>query len=178
MDVQNRNKLIAKSQTVEFSSIVGIIKRTQIGVLGSIYAYSGANTMYRKDALIDVGLFRQDRATEDISIAWDHQMDGWLSLFAPQIMFFMEVPESLKMLYRQRKRWAKGGTEVWLTNFRKVFLHPLKNLGRTVMFIDQTFSIIWSFFFWISSFVFLWSLASFALNGNTERIYHEVTPKC
>lgn len=69
MDVQNRAKLIAKSQTVEFSSIVGIIKRTQLGVLGSIYAYSGANTMYRKDALIDVGLFRQDRATEDISIA-------------------------------------------------------------------------------------------------------------
>lgn len=108
MDVQNRAKLIAKSQTVEFSSIVGIIKRTQLGVLGSIYAYSGANTMYRKDALIDVGLFRQDRATEDISIAWDHQMDGWLSLFAPRIMFFMEVPESLKMLYRQRKRWAKA----------------------------------------------------------------------
>jgi Glycosyltransferases, probably involved in cell wall biogenesis len=83
MDVQNRAKLIAKSQTVEFSSIVGIIKRTQLGVLGSIYAYSGANTMYRKDALIDVGLFRQDRATEDISIAWDHQMDGWLSCSRP-----------------------------------------------------------------------------------------------
>ena len=146
MDVQNRAKLIAKSQTVEFSSIVGIIKRTQLGVLGSIYAYSGANTMYRKDALIDLGLFRQDRATEDISIAWDHQMDGWLSLFAPRIMFFMEVPESLKMLYRQRKRWAKGGTEVWLTNFKKVFLHP-----------------------------FDWSLFHFAITGNLERIYHMLT---
>ncbi|MBO0482944.1 glycosyltransferase family 2 protein [Candidatus Enterococcus courvalinii] len=175
MDVQNRTKLIAKSQTVEFSSIVGIIKRTQIGVLGSIYAYSGANTMYRKDALIDVGLFRQDRATEDISIAWDHQMDGWLSLFAPQIMFFMEVPESLRMLYRQRKRWAKGGTEVWLTNFKKIMLHPFRNIGHTVMFIDQTFSIIWSFFFWISSFIFLWSLFKFILEGNTEGIYHMLT---
>src|SRR5699024_6729710 len=47
MDVQNRNTIIAKSQTVEFSSIVGIIKRTQASVLGVIYAYSGANTMYR-----------------------------------------------------------------------------------------------------------------------------------
>ena len=175
MDVQNRAKLIAKSQTVEFSSIVGIIKRTQLGVLGSIYAYSGANTMYRKDALIDVGLFRQDRATEDISIAWDHQMDGWLSLFAPRIMFFMEVPESLKMLYRQRKRWAKGGTEVWLTNFKKVFLHPFDNVGRTIMFIDQSFSIIWLFFFWISSAIFIWSLFQFAITGNLERIYHMLT---
>lgn len=61
MDVKNRTSLLGKSQTVEFSSIVGIIKRTQAGVLGGLYAYSGANTMYRKDALIDVGGFRQDR---------------------------------------------------------------------------------------------------------------------
>lgn len=175
MDVQNRTKLIAKSQTVEFSSIVGIIKRTQIGVLGGIYAYSGANTMYRKAALIDVGLFRQDRATEDISIAWDHQLDGWLSLFAPKIMFFMEVPESVKMLYRQRKRWAKGGTEVWLTNFQKVLLQPFQNIGRTVMFVDQTFSIIWSFFFWLTSFMYVVMLIRFLFAGNYERIYHMIT---
>lgn len=175
MDVQNRTTLLAKSQTVEFSSIVGVIKRTQIGVLGGIYAYSGANTMYRKDALIDVGLFRQDRATEDISIAWDHQLDGWLSLFAPSIMFFMEVPETLKMLYRQRERWAKGGTEVWLTNFRKVLLHPFRNIGRTVMFVDQTFSIIWAFFFWISSLLFILLLLYFLSISNYERIYHMIT---
>ncbi len=76
---------------------------------------------YRRAALMDVGLFRQNRATEDISIAWDHQFRGWLSLFASRVMFFMEVPETLKMLYRQRKRWAKGGTEVWLTNFKRSF---------------------------------------------------------
>ncbi len=175
MDVQNRTTIIGKSQTVEFSSIVGIIKRTQQAVLGVIYAYSGANTMYRREALYDVGLFRQNRATEDISIAWDHQFQGWLSLFAPKIMFFMEVPESIKMLYRQRKRWAKGGTEVWLTNFKRVFLHPFENLGRTFMFIDQSLSIIWSFFFWISSFLFIGSLGYFLIEGNSERIYHMFT---
>ncbi|MDT2298017.1 glycosyltransferase family 2 protein, partial [Enterococcus faecium] len=93
-------------------------------------------TMYRKEALIDVGGFRQDRATEDISIVWDHQLNDWLSVFAPEIIFFMEVPVTLKMLYRQRKRWAKGGTEVWLTNFKKVMLHPFKHIGRTIIFID------------------------------------------
>lgn len=175
MDVQNRTTIVAKSQTVEFSSIVGIIKRTQQAVLGVIYAYSGANTMYRKDALLDVGLFRQNRATEDISIAWDHQFHGWLSLFAPEIMFFMEVPETLRMLYRQRKRWAKGGTEVWLTNFKKVFLHPFENIGRTIMFIDQTLSIIWTFFFWLSSVLFLVYLIHYTANGNLERIYHMFT---
>ncbi|MBV7391166.1 glycosyltransferase [Enterococcus sp. ALS3] len=175
MDVQNRSRLITKSQTVEFSSIVGIIKRTQKGVFGGLYAYSGANTMYRKDALVDVGLFRQDRATEDISIAWDHQMDGWLSLFAPGIMFFMEVPETLRMLYRQRQRWAKGGTEVWLTNFKKVLLHPFKNIGRTIMYVDQTLSILWSFCFWLFTFWFVGLFFYFLSQGNYERIYHMFT---
>lgn len=175
MDVKNRTSLLGKSQTVEFSSIVGIIKRTQAGVLGDLYAYSGANTMYRKDALIDVGGFRQDRATEDISIAWDHQLNGWISVFAPTIIFFMEVPVSLPMLYRQRKRWSKGGTEVWLTNFKKVLFHPFENIGRTFMFIDQTFSIIWSLFFCISFFVFIILMGIYLYQGNFEQIYRTLT---
>lgn len=175
MDVKNRTSLLGKSQTVEFSSIVGIIKRTQAGVLGGLYAYSGENTMYRKDALIDVGGFRQDRATEDISIAWDHQLNGWISVFAPTIIFFMEVPVSLPMLYRQRKRWAKGGTEVWLTNFKKVLFHPFENIGRTFMFIDQTFSIIWSLFFCISFFVFIILMGIYLYQGNFEQIYRTLT---
>lgn len=175
MDVKNRTSLLGKSQTVEFSSIVGIIKRTQAGVLGGLYAYSGANTMYRKDTLIDVGGFRQDQATEDISIAWDHQLNGWISVFAPTIIFFMEVPVSLPMLYRQRKRWAKGGTEVWLTNFKKVLFHPFENIGRTFMFIDQTFSIIWSLFFCISFFVFIILMGIYLYQGNFEQIYRTLT---
>ncbi|WP_165005697.1 MULTISPECIES: glycosyltransferase family 2 protein [unclassified Enterococcus] len=175
MDVQNRTKLIAKSQTVEFSSIVGIIKRTQMAVFGGLYAYSGANTMYRKSALMDVGGFRQDRATEDISIAWDHQLNGWLSVFAPDIIFFMEVPETVRMLYRQRKRWAKGGTEVWLTNFKKVLLHPFDHIGRTIMFIDQTFSIIWSIFFCLSMIVFVGTMGFYLYHGNYETIYQTLT---
>jgi poly-beta-1,6 N-acetyl-D-glucosamine synthase len=147
MDVQNRSLMVEKSQTVEFSSIVGIIKRSQIGVLGNMYAYSGANTMYRKDALFDVGLFRQDRATEDISICWDQQYAGWKADFAPDIMFYMNVPNTLSMLYKQRKRWAKGGTESWLTNFKRVAKHPLVNLPKVIMLLDQTGSIIWSFYY-------------------------------
>ncbi|MGX7173226.1 glycosyltransferase family 2 protein [Enterococcus ratti] len=175
MDVKNRTSILGKSQTVEFSSIVGIIKRTQSAVFGGLYAYSGANTMYRKDALIDVGGSRQDRATEDISIAWDHQLNGWISVFAPTIIFFMEVPVSLRMLYRQRKRWAKGGTEVWLTNFKKVLFHPFENLGRTMMFIDQTFSILWSLFFCLSFLVFIILIGSYLYQGNVEQVYKTLT---
>ncbi|RRK09875.1 glycosyltransferase [Lactiplantibacillus garii] len=172
MDVQNRSAIIAKSQTVEFSSIVGVIKRSQVSALGNMYAYSGANTMYRRDALIDVGLFRQDRATEDISIAWDHQLNGWTTVFSPDILFYMNVPENLKALYHQRKRWAKGGTEVLLTNFKRVVSHPGKYLKQWAFITDQTLSIIWALFFFISTIIFLISLVTFVFTGNYERVYH------
>ncbi|VFI63229.1 Poly-beta-1,6-N-acetyl-D-glucosamine synthase [Lactiplantibacillus plantarum] len=172
MDVQNRSTIIAKSQTVEFSSIVGVIKRSQVSALGNMYAYSGANTMYRRDALIDVGLFRQDRATEDISIAWDHQLNGWTTVFSPDILFYMNVPENLDALYHQRKRWAKGGTELLLTNFKRVVSHPGKYLKQWAFITDQTLSIIWSLFFFVSTLIFLISLVTFFFTGNYERVYH------
>ena len=174
MDVQNRTLLVEKSQTVEFSSIVGIIKRSQIGVLGNMYAYSGANTMYRKDALLDVGLFRQDRATEDISICWDQQYAGWKADFAPDIMFYMNVPNTLTMLYNQRKRWAKGGTESWLTNFTRVARHPLLNLPKVVMLLDQTGSIIWSLYYLLFSVWLAVRLMFYIATGDNSQLIHTI----
>ena len=175
MDVQNRSTLLGKSQTVEFSSIVGVIKRSQTSINDSMYAYSGANTLYKKDFLIDVGGFRQDRATEDISIAWDHQTIGAIPRFDPNIVFHMNVPESIPQLYKQRKRWAQGGTEVWLTNLKKFLFHPIKRRYQMSMFIDSTLSIIWSFFFIITSVIFIITMIWLALHGDYERVFHGFT---
>lgn len=172
MDVQNRSTLLGKSQTVEFSSIVGVIKRSQTSINDSMYAYSGANTLYKKDFLIDVGGFRQDRATEDISIAWDHQTIGAIPRFAPDIVFHMNVPEKISDLYKQRRRWAQGGTEVWLTNVKKFLFHPIQRRYQMSMFIDSTLSIIWSFFFVITSVMFIVAMAINLFQGNYERLFH------
>lgn len=178
MDVQNRTKLIAKSQTVEFSSIVGVIKRSQSALNDSMYAYSGANTMYRKSALLEVNGFRQDRATEDISIAWDQQASGSVPRFAPDIVFHMNVPETIPDLFRQRKRWAKGGTEVWLTNFKPFLYHPLKHIFQLTMFLDSTLSVIWSFFFVFSTLLFWGLMLGFLWSGNTQLFWQMILSSC
>ncbi|MCP9615147.1 glycosyltransferase family 2 protein [Levilactobacillus brevis] len=172
MDVQNRTSLLGKSQTVEFTSIVGVIKRSQTAINDSMYAYSGANTLYKKDFLIDVGGFRQNRATEDISIAWDHQMIGAVPRFAPNVIFHMNVPDTLRDLYKQRKCWAQGGTEVWLTNIKKFILHPVAHRYQFSMFIDSTLSIVWLFFFMLTSLAFLTTMGIFLITGNYDRVLH------
>ncbi|WP_125710602.1 glycosyltransferase family 2 protein [Companilactobacillus zhongbaensis] len=165
-DVRNRSSLLGKSQTLEFSSIIGIIKRSQAAIYDSLYAYSGANTMYKKSFLIAVGGFRQDRITEDISIAWDHNAIGGIPTFAPNIISHLIVPNNFKDLYKQRKRWAQGGTEVWLSNFKKIVLHPIKRHTLLPLLADASFSILWSFFFVITT-IFFWSAFAIALiNGD------------
>lgn len=172
MDVSNRSTILGKSQTVEFSSIVGIIKRSQTAVNNTMYAYSGANTMYRKRFLIDAGGFRQDRATEDISIAWDHTFMNVTPKFAADIVFYMNVPEKIPDLFRQRCRWAQGGTEVWLSILPRVSKHFWRNRFVIPMITDMTLSILWSFFLVITSVIFVLLMLYFAFTGNFERIYH------
>ena len=82
---------------------------------GGLFAFSGANTMYRKAAVFDVGGFQAEQPTEDIAIAWDMQTNGWQALFAPHIRFFLDMPETLRAMFKQRRRWASGGIYVLLT---------------------------------------------------------------
>ena len=52
--IRTRTSLLGRMQVGEFSSIVGLIKRTQ-QVYGRIFTVSGVITMFRKTALADVG---------------------------------------------------------------------------------------------------------------------------
>ena len=114
MLVSNRTTLTALVQMNELNSIVGMIKRSQMAY-GGLFAFSGANTMYRKAAVFDVGGFQAEQPTEDIAIAWDMQTNGWQALFAPHIRFFLDMPENLRAMFKQRRRWASGGIYVLLT---------------------------------------------------------------
>ena len=91
----NRTTLTAQAQQNELNSIIGLIKRSQMSY-GALFAFSGANTMYRKQAVLDVGGWHAEQPTEDISIAWDMQAAGWRALFAPHIRFFLDVPEQTR----------------------------------------------------------------------------------
>lgn len=165
MDTQNRNGLLEKSTTVEFSSIMGLIKRAQQGILGSVYAYNGANTMYRKAAALDVGGFRQDRATEDISMAWDQQYNGWRAIFGSDILFYMNIPDNGNDFYRQRLRWALGGTESCIDNMPRMLRHPIKQVNKVIMLFDQMWSIIWCIYYFLTTINLLVNTMLFMVIG-------------
>ncbi|WMM74916.1 glycosyltransferase [Rhodococcus pyridinivorans] len=167
----NRTTLTAQAQQNELNSIIGLIKRSQMSY-GALFAFSGANTMYRRQAVIDVGGWHAEQPTEDISIAWDMQQAGWRALFAPHIRFFLDVPERLKALVKQRRRWSSGGIYVLLTKGPKLLRHPVTNFRMMPVILDYGISIVWSFLYWISMALFLLAQVYFAVAQNWERFWH------
>lgn len=167
----NRTTLTAQAQQNELNSIIGLIKRSQMSY-GALFAFSGANTMYRRSAVIDVGGWHAEQPTEDIAIAWDMQAAGWRALFAPHIRFFLDVPERLRQLVKQRRRWSSGGIYVMLTKGPKLLRHPIRNFRMMPVILDYGLSIIWSFLYWVSITLFALTQIFYATTQNWERFTH------
>jgi cellulose synthase/poly-beta-1,6-N-acetylglucosamine synthase-like glycosyltransferase len=83
--IRTRTSLLGRMQVGEFSSIVGLIKRTQ-QLYGYLLTVSGVVSMFRKSALLDVGYWSPDMLTEDIDISWKLQVRGWKIEFEPRAL--------------------------------------------------------------------------------------------
>ena len=109
--VRNRSTLLGRLQVAEFSSIIGLIKRSQ-SILGSIFTVSGVVCAFRRDALLQIGGWSKDMITEDIDISWKLQVEGNRIGYEPRALCWVLMPETIHGLYKQRLRWAQGGAEV------------------------------------------------------------------
>jgi len=140
--VVNKNNLLTKIQTCEFSSIVGLSRRSQ-RILGKIMTVSGVVVCYRKSALLDVGLWETDMVTEDISISWLLQKRFWDIRYEPNAICWMLVPTTIKGLFSQRLRWSQGGLETILRH--KNIFKDIRQRRIYPIFLEQVFSITWAF---------------------------------
>jgi biofilm PGA synthesis N-glycosyltransferase PgaC len=111
--ILNRETLLTRIQVGEFSSIIGMVKRSQRDV-GRIFTVSGCHVCYRRRALHDVGYWSPETVTEDIDISWKLQLQYWDIRFEPHALAWIVMPESLIGLWHQRVRWARGGIEAAL----------------------------------------------------------------
>lgn len=154
--IRNRSSLLGHIQVGEFSSIIGLIKRTQ-RVYGRIFTVSGVVAGFRRSALDRVGFWSLDMITEDIDISWKLQRDHWTIFYEPRALCWILMPETLRGLWKQRLRWAQGGAEVFLKflpsllRWRQRRLWPL----ATEYFLSSS----WAFAFALT--IILWVVSQF-----------------
>lgn len=154
--VRTRSTLIGRIQVGEFSSIVGLIKRTQ-RLYGRVFSVSGVVTAFRHQALNDVGYWSLDMITEDIDITWTLQRYGWEIFYEPRGLCWILMPETLRGLWKQRLRWAQGGAEVFLKNLR--YLKQWKHRNLWPLLLEFSLSTAWAFALALT--VVLWGAGQF-----------------
>ena len=139
--VRNRGSLLGKLQLCEYASIISLIKRTQ-RVLGKVMTVSGVCVAYRKRALLDCGFWDRDMMTEDIAVTWKLEKKFWDIRYEPRALCWMLVPETVKGLWRQRKRWSEGGLEVIFRHWD--IFKSWRRRRMTPIYFEQVLSFMWS----------------------------------
>lgn len=163
--VRNRSSLLARIQVCEYASIISLIKRTQ-RIWGKVMTVSGVCVMYSKKALLDVGLWDRDMVAEDIAVTWKLEKSFWDVRYEPNALCYMLVPETVKGLIKQRKRWAQGGQEVM---FRHANIFTSWKRRRMVpVYLEQITSLLW-IVSWVA--LFLTEIFRFSFNWTSYLPY-------
>jgi len=142
--IRNRTTLLGKIQVGEYSTIIGMIKRTQ-RLAGKVFTVSGVAVAFRKRALLDVGFWRRDTVTEDIDITWRLQMRFWDVRYEERALCWILTPETMRGLWKQRVRWARGGAEAVIRYGRSLFDYKQRRFWP--VYIEYALSLLWAFSF-------------------------------
>ncbi|HPF35415.1 MAG TPA: glycosyltransferase [Candidatus Krumholzibacteria bacterium] len=152
--VANRDSFLAKLQAIEFTSIVSMLRRAQ-RVWGRIVTMSGVVGMFRRSALLEVGLYSPQMATEDIDLTWRLQLAHWDVRYEARAVMWMNVPQSLQGLWRQRRRWALGLSQVLARHAREALRWRNRRLWPVLT--EALLSITWAYVYVLLTGIWLLS---------------------
>ena len=138
--VTNRGRLLLAMQVLEAAAVIGLIRRTQ-SLTGRVGVVAGVLGMFRRDRVLAVGGFDSRMATEDIDLSWKLMLAGWHTAYEPNALVGMQVPTSIRALWAQRKRWARGQGEVVHLHWKEVL--TWRNRHLWALLFESVASLAW-----------------------------------
>lgn len=103
--------------------------RIGFSLVNCLLIISGAFGLFRRDAVLEAGGFDESTIGEDMELVvrlhhiWRKMKRPYRIVYVAQPVCWTEVPQSLKILQRQRKRWQRGTVES-LFRHREMLLNP------------------------------------------------------
>ena len=117
---------LAMFQTVEYLRAF-LAGRVAQSAVNGLLIISGAFGLFKRDAVVEVGGFRPDTIGEDMELVtrlhrvYRERGQRFRIVFQPEPTCWTEVPESVRMLARQRNRWQRGTLQVFGYHGRMLF---------------------------------------------------------
>jgi len=154
------NKLIAGFQVLEYSRAF-ILGRMAWSKINGLLLISGAFGMFDKELVIQVGGYDHFTLGEDMELVvrmrrymHDHNLGKYVVSFIPDPLCWTEVPDTVKVLGRQRNRWTRGTMQTLFTH-KKLFFNPKYKLLGLISYP------YWFFFEWLAPIVEICGLIYF-----------------
>ncbi len=137
--VRYPSNLWAKFQVLEYFRAF-TLGRMAWKKLNGLLIISGAFGLFNRERALAVGGYDVDTVGEDLEIVLrmrkhmhDVEKKKYYVSFIPDPICWTEVPESLRILSRQRKRWTRGAIET-IRKHKNVFFNPRYGITGMVSF--------------------------------------------
>ena len=131
--------LWAKFQVLEYFRAFTLGRMAWKGING-LLIISGAFGMFNRKRALAVGGYDTNTVGEDLEIVvrmrrymHDVEKKKYCVSFIPDPICWTEVPESLRILSRQRKRWTRGAIET-IRKHKSIFMNPQYKVSGLVSF--------------------------------------------
>ena len=111
VSVGNRNTLLARFQAIEYT-IAQNLDRRALEYVGGVGVVPGAIGAWRREAVLQAGLFGTDTLAEDADLTIALQKNGWLVRHEGRARSWTEAPATISEFRKQRFRWMFGTLQV------------------------------------------------------------------
>ena len=105
--VGNEINMITRWQSIEYITAQNFDRRA-FDLLNCITVVPGAIGAFRKDAIVEAGLFATDTLAEDCDLTMRLLRAGYRVTNCTEAISYTEAPETLRMFLKQRFRWSFG----------------------------------------------------------------------
>ena len=122
-DIRVTDKFLPRVQILEYLRSF-VMSRLAWSRINTLMIISGAFGLFRRDVVMEIGGYTQGSLGEDLDIVvrlHGHMIEKKREHrigFVPEPMCWTEVPQTLRVLARQRARWQNGALECFFQNAR------------------------------------------------------------
>lgn len=141
----SRENIITRIQEWDYFLSIASIKRLQGLYQGTLVA-QGAYSVYKTDCVREIGGW-PDSIGEDIVLTWNLLRHNWRTYFEPLAVAFTSVPNTVRVLARQRSRWARGmiealrKTKPWQQP--QIYTKYLTGINLLMPYLDLSYTLFW-----------------------------------
>ena len=146
------SSLLSRYIAFEYVTAQAAARRAQ-NVMGGLPCMAGGAQLHSRDNLVAIGgAIDTSTLAEDTFTTIKTQLAGRRALFDANAIVWAEEPDSVAALWKQRVRWGRGNLQI-TTAFRHLWFRP----GRSALFGNIPFGLLWFSIAWMPVFMILGS---------------------